>query len=181
MNEDGVMYPGNMLGQLSIALEKMGWDGGDDVAVEIAGTSVYEIDGAGTKWAPVKGTRKINKDAFIVIKNRPRNPTIPSVNDDPERLAHHSKVEASKQQSDSGEPANEHSGLVDGRWYRTETLDYTGKEPDDTSLNPTLPKNPIVPSLMFLGVIAATLSVIVAGYIHGNMHLITTLKNAAAS
>ena len=55
------------------------------------------------------------------------------------------------------------------------------KEPDDTSLNPTLPKNPIVPSLMFLGVIAATLSVIVAGYIHGNMHLITTLKNAAAS
>ena len=54
-------------------------------------------------------------------------------------------------------------------------------ELDDTSLNPTLPKNPIVPSLMFLGVIAATLSVIVAGYIHGNMHLITTLKNAAAS
>ena len=110
MNEDSVMYPGNMLGQLSIALEKMGWDGGDDVAVEIAGTSVYEIEGAGTKWAPVKGTRKINKDAFIVIKNRSRNPTIPSVNDDPERLAHHSKVEASKQQSDSGEPANEHSG-----------------------------------------------------------------------
>ena len=53
------------------------------------------------------------------------------------------------------------------------------KEPDDTSLNPTLPTNPIVPSLMFLGVIAATLSVIVAGYFHGHMHLITTLKNAA--
>ena len=32
---------------------------------------------------------------------------------------------------------------------------------------------------MFLGVIVATLSVIVAGYIHGNMHLLTTLKNAA--
>ena len=110
MNEDSVIYPGGMLGQLSIALEKMGWDYGDDVAVEIAGTSVYEIDGAGTKWAPVKGTRKINKDAFIVIKNRSRNPTIPSVNDDPERLPHHSKVEGSKQQSDSGEPANEHSG-----------------------------------------------------------------------
>ena len=110
MNEDSVIYPGGMLGQLSIALEKMGWDYGDDVAVEIAGTSVYEIDGAGTKWAPVKGTRKINKDAFIVIKNRSRNPTIPSVNDDPERLPHHSKVEASKQQSDSGEPADEHSG-----------------------------------------------------------------------
>ena len=45
------------------------------------------------------------------------------------------------------------------------------KEPDDTSLNPTLPENPIVPSLMFLGVIAATLSVIVAGYFKGNMHI----------
>jgi hypothetical protein len=76
--DDSVIYPGGMLGQLAIALEKMGWDAGDDVAVEIAGTSVYEIDGAGTKWAPVKGTRKYNKDAFIIIKNRDRNPTVSS-------------------------------------------------------------------------------------------------------
>ncbi|WDS60950.1 hypothetical protein SBM1_00077 [Synechococcus phage S-BM1] len=108
--DNSVMYPGGMLGQLSIALEKMGWDYGDDVAIEIAGTSVYEIDGAGTKWAPKKGTVKYNKDAFIVIKNRSLNPTVPSINDDPERLPYHSKMEASKQQSDSGEPANEHSG-----------------------------------------------------------------------
>ena len=39
----------------------------------------------------------------------------------------------------------------------------------------------LIPILMLLGVIAATLSVIVAGYFHGHMHLITTLKNAAAS
>ena len=76
--DDSVMYPGGMLGQLAIALEKMGWESGDDVVVEIAGTSVYEIDGAGTKWAPVKGTRKYNKDAFIVIKNRDRNLTVSS-------------------------------------------------------------------------------------------------------
>ena len=76
--DDSVMYPGGMLGQLAIALEKMGWNAGDDVVVEIAGTSVYEIDGAGTKWAPVKGTRKYNKDAFIIIKNRDRNPTVSS-------------------------------------------------------------------------------------------------------
>ena len=76
--DDSVRYPGGMLGQLSIALEKMGWESGDDVVVEISGTSVYEIDGAGTKWAPVKGTRKYNKDAFIVIKNKSRNPTVPS-------------------------------------------------------------------------------------------------------
>ena len=76
--DDSVIYPGGMLGQLAIALESLGWDYGDNVAVEIAGTSVYEIDGAGTKWAPVKGTVKYNKDAFIVIKNVSRNPFVPS-------------------------------------------------------------------------------------------------------
>ena len=61
------------------AVAALGWDVvNDDIHVEIGGTSVYEIDGAGTKWAPVKGTRKYNKDAFIVIKNRSRNPTVPS-------------------------------------------------------------------------------------------------------
>ena len=88
MSEDSVMYPGAMLGQLAIALEKMGWDSSDNIAVEIAGTSVYEIDGAGTKWAPVKGTRKYNKDAFIVIKNLDRNPTVPS-QPNPNLKAHH--------------------------------------------------------------------------------------------
>ena len=86
--DDSVIYPGGMLGQLAIALESLGWDYGDNVAVEIAGTSVYEIDGAGTKWAPVKGTRKYNKDAFIVIKNLDRNPTIPSQSN-PELKQHH--------------------------------------------------------------------------------------------
>ena len=50
----------------------------DDIHIEIGGTSVYAIDGAGTKWAPLKGTRKYNKDAFIVIKNRSRDPIVPS-------------------------------------------------------------------------------------------------------
>ena len=59
-------------------MQKLGWDSNDDVHIEIGGTSVYEIDGAGTKWAPVKGTRKYNKDAFIVIKNRDRDPVVPS-------------------------------------------------------------------------------------------------------
>ena len=86
--DDSAMYPGEMLGQLAIALEKMGWGQSDNIAVEIAGTSVYEIDGAGTKWAPVKGTRKYNKDAFIVIKNLDRNPTVPS-QPNPELKQHH--------------------------------------------------------------------------------------------
>ena len=50
----------------------------DDIHIEIGATQVYMIEGAGTKWAPLKGTRKYNKDAFIVIKNRSRNEFVPS-------------------------------------------------------------------------------------------------------
>ena len=65
--------------ELAETIAVLGWDvRNDDIHVEIGGTSVYEIDGAGTKWAPVKGTRKYNKDAFIVIKNRSRDPVVPS-------------------------------------------------------------------------------------------------------
>ena len=74
--------------ELATALENLGWQDGDNIAVEIGGTSIYEIDGAGTKWAPVKGTRKYNKDAFIVIKNLDRNPTVPSQSN-PDLKAHH--------------------------------------------------------------------------------------------
>jgi hypothetical protein len=57
----------------------LGWDvRNDDLHIEVGGTSVYGIDGAGTKWAPLKGTRKYNNDAFIVIKNRSRDPVVPS-------------------------------------------------------------------------------------------------------
>ena len=76
--------------ELAIALENLGWQDGDDIAVEIGGTSIYEIDGAGTKWAPVKGTRKYNKDAFIIIKNRDRNLTVGS-EPNPELKAHHTQ------------------------------------------------------------------------------------------
>ena len=71
--------------ELSETIAALGWDvRHDDIHVEIGGTSVYEIDGAGTKWAPVKGTRKYNKDAFIVIKNRSRDPVVPSKKPDAE-------------------------------------------------------------------------------------------------
>lgn len=57
---------------------ELGWDPTDDIEIQIGGTSVYGIDGAGTKWAPLKGTRKYNKDAFIVLKNNSRTPFEPS-------------------------------------------------------------------------------------------------------
>ena len=86
--DDSVRYPGKRLGELAIALEKLGWEYGDEVDVEIGGTSVYEIEGAGTKWAPVKGTRKYNKDAFIIIKNQSRRDLTKSV-PNPDLKAHH--------------------------------------------------------------------------------------------
>ena len=70
------------------AFDKLGWDPKDDIVIEIAGASVYEIDGAGTKWAPKKGTVKYNKDAFIVIKNKSRDPFLPS-KPNPELKQHH--------------------------------------------------------------------------------------------
>jgi hypothetical protein len=61
------------------AYTTLGWDMlRDNIVVEIAGSSVYEIEGLDTKWSPLKGTRKYNKDAFIVIKNRSREPFTPS-------------------------------------------------------------------------------------------------------
>ena len=64
---------------LTQLVDDLGWDvRNDDLHIEVGGTSVYGIDGAGTKWAPLKGTRKYNKDAFIVIKNRSRDPVVSS-------------------------------------------------------------------------------------------------------
>ena len=95
-------------------IANLGWDvRNDKISIEIGGTSVSGIEqpeGYNKKWASPKGHRKYNKDAFIVIKNQSRTPFAPSVNDNPERLPYHSKVEASEQQSDSGKPADEHSG-----------------------------------------------------------------------
>ena len=51
-----------LLERLAPHIEGTGWE------CAIGGTQIYEIDGAGTKWAPVIGTRKYNKDAFIVIR-----------------------------------------------------------------------------------------------------------------
>ena len=64
---------------LTQVVADLGWDVvKDDLHIEIGGTSVYEIEGLDTKWSPLKGTRKYNKDAFIVIKNRSRDPVVPS-------------------------------------------------------------------------------------------------------
>ena len=70
-----MMRSDDFLGQLSARMSELNMHQ-DELEIVIGGSSVYEINGAGTKWAPVKGTRKYNKDAFIVIR-RPKE-VIPS-------------------------------------------------------------------------------------------------------
>ena len=58
----------SQLNEICAAFGQLDFTDDTDIEVVIGGTQIYEIDGAGTKWAPVEGTRKYNKDAFIVIR-----------------------------------------------------------------------------------------------------------------
>ena len=75
------MSTGDMLGQFAVALETLGWDKDDDISVEIGGVAVTGTatsPNANPKWAKPFGTVTYQKDAFIVIKNKSRNPVVPS-------------------------------------------------------------------------------------------------------
>jgi hypothetical protein len=70
-----------MLGQFAIALETLGWDKDDDISVEIGGVAVTGTathPDANPKWAKPFGTVTYQNDAFIIIKNKSRNPVVPS-------------------------------------------------------------------------------------------------------
>ena len=61
--------------------EVLGWDELDDIVVEIGGmciSGIHQPEDANPKWSSPFGTHKYNKDAFIVIKNKDRNPVISS-------------------------------------------------------------------------------------------------------
>ena len=62
---------------ISELYETLGWDELDDIVVEIGGTvvsGIHQPEDANQKWSTPFGVRKYNKDAFIVIKNKDRNP-----------------------------------------------------------------------------------------------------------
>ncbi len=70
-----------MLGQFAIALEKLGWDANEELSVEIGGVAVTGTathPDANAKWSKPFGTVSYQNDAFIVIKNKSRNPVVPS-------------------------------------------------------------------------------------------------------
>ena len=58
----------DFINQLIASMEELGFTQDEPLDIAIGGTQIYEIEGAGTKWAPEKGTRKYNNDAFIVIR-----------------------------------------------------------------------------------------------------------------
>ena len=81
--------------QLLKAIESLGWDCYDDVTVEIGGTQVSGIDVGevyNKKWQSPIGTRKYNKDAFIIIKNQDRRDLSKS-EPNPDLKGHHNKTE----------------------------------------------------------------------------------------
>ena len=73
--EDRIMTEPTVMEQVASLIQKYGWEDGDEISVEMAGTQVSGIDVGeeyNKKWQSPLGTRKINKDAFIVIKNQTR-------------------------------------------------------------------------------------------------------------
>lgn len=85
------MSTAGMLGQFAIALQELGWDANDEISVEIGGVAVTGTathPDANPKWAKPYGTVSYQNDAFIVIKNKSRNPVVPS-HPNPELKQHH--------------------------------------------------------------------------------------------
>ena len=98
--DDSVKYPGGMLGQLALTLEKLGWESGDDVVVEVGGTvvsGIHQGDDYNKKWATPYGVRKYNKDAFIIISNNSRRDLTKS-QPNPELIGHHLKEEITNEE-----------------------------------------------------------------------------------
>ena len=64
-----------MIDEINSIIEKLEWEDGDDIVVEVGGTIVSGIHQGETynkKWATPFGVRKYNKDAFIIISNNSR-------------------------------------------------------------------------------------------------------------
>tara|TARA_R110000822_G_C15321865_1_gene493774 strand:+ start:2178 stop:2450 length:273 start_codon:yes stop_codon:yes gene_type:complete len=64
-----------MIDEINSIIEKLEWEEGDDIVVEIGGTvvsGIHQGENYNKKWATPFGVRKYNKDAFIVISNNSR-------------------------------------------------------------------------------------------------------------
>ena len=69
----------DILGQLGVALQELGWNATDELSVEIGGVAVTGTathPDANAKWAKPFGSVTYQNDAFIVIKNKTRSPMV---------------------------------------------------------------------------------------------------------
>ena len=90
--EDRILEEPTITEQLSKLIKTLGWEVDDDVVVELAGTQVSGIDVGevyNKKWQSPIGTRKYNKDAFIIISNNSRRDLTRSQPMDREHQPHH--------------------------------------------------------------------------------------------
>ena len=90
--EERVMEPPTINEQVAFIAQKYGWEEGDEILVEMAGTQVSGIDVGevyNKKWQSPIGTRKYNKDAFIIISNQSRRDLSKSQPMDREHQPHH--------------------------------------------------------------------------------------------
>jgi len=81
---------------LHIAIDQLGWSEEDDIVVEIGGMSVTGTatnPNGNPKWSKPFGTVTYQNDAFIVIKNKSRNPVVPS-QPNPELKQKHAPTES---------------------------------------------------------------------------------------
>ena len=73
--EERIMEPPTVNEQVASIVEKLNWEEGDDIVVEIGGTvvsGIHQGENYNKKWATPYGVRKYNKDAFIIISNQSR-------------------------------------------------------------------------------------------------------------
>ena len=73
--EEHVMNEDHWMHDFQEALQELGWQPGDRIRVDIGGTCVSGNDVGeeyNEKWQSPIGTRKYNKDAFIIISNESR-------------------------------------------------------------------------------------------------------------
>jgi hypothetical protein len=92
--EEHVMEPPTIIEQINSVVEKLKWEDGDDIVVEIGGTVVSGINQGknyNERWATPFGVRKYNKDAFIIISNQSRRDLTKSQPMDREHMPHHLK------------------------------------------------------------------------------------------
>ena len=73
--EERIMEPPTINEQAASIVEKLNWEEGDDIVVEIGGTvvsGIHQGENYNKKWSTPFGVRKYNKDAFIIISNQSR-------------------------------------------------------------------------------------------------------------